>query len=130
MSDKKGYTLIEVLLSILVIGALALGGVSSLQHVGRSVQKQQQSRTAVTVASSVLEYNIYEVGLESLKAQTEAAGGMLSVSAYNKTLDDGMVFSIAEEYTYDSDSKLWLRVSVSGQSSDPVTLCYVAWMES
>jgi len=47
--------LIEVMVSSVVLAALAIGGSASTRYAGVSIQKQQSQRSSMAVATSVME---------------------------------------------------------------------------
>jgi prepilin-type N-terminal cleavage/methylation domain-containing protein len=54
-NQKSGFTLIEVLLSALIIAVLVIGGSAALYHTGSSVILQGNKRIALEVANQRLE---------------------------------------------------------------------------
>lgn len=53
--NKAGFSLIEIMVSALLLSVLALGGASALYHTGAVIQNQEQKRMAVDQAMERLE---------------------------------------------------------------------------
>jgi prepilin-type N-terminal cleavage/methylation domain-containing protein len=52
---KSGFTLIEVLISALIIGILVIGGAAALHHAGSSVAINGKKRIALAIANQRME---------------------------------------------------------------------------
>lgn len=126
---RDGFTLIETLVSTLLLGILVLGATASLSHSGTIVQRQEIERSARLAANYVMEFYIYDdtMGTENLEAQAASNGGTIQFS--NPVVEDGYTFTA----TIDVENKtaggiyfVHVRVRLTGPEIDPITLTYEA----
>ncbi len=52
---KSGFSLIEIMVSVLILVVLALGGAAVMYQTGGNIQRQQNKREAIVAANQVLE---------------------------------------------------------------------------
>ncbi len=127
--NKTGFTLIETLVSTLLLGILVLGATASLSHTGTIIQRQEIERTALMAATYVMEFYIYDAsqGIENLEAQAASNGGSIQFSS--PVVEDGYTFTAStkvENTTAAGISFVRVRVTLTGAGIDPIMLTYEA----
>ena len=57
MKTKRtaGFSLVETMVSVVVLAVLALGGAATLYHTGGNIQQQQNQREAVIAVTQAME---------------------------------------------------------------------------
>ena len=67
--NKTGFSLVEIMVSVLVLVVLALGGAAVMYQTGGGIQRQQNKREALVAANSIME-GVWNRSYESLRADS------------------------------------------------------------
>lgn len=126
---KKGFSLIETMVSMVVLVTLVIGGSAALQRSGGTILQQQKQRDALAVATTAIENMLRGSGFDPAALDQLAMDNGGSFSFPPNTISvDGTAYSVTTtvDSTYDAgDVYLYIRVKVSaGSIIDPVTLCF------
>jgi len=125
MEKKRGFTLLETMVATLSLAILAIGGSASFTYGGSMIHRLQSQRNALSVAISVMEDQIRNVGVEALKKATEDRGGE---AEFLETVSiDGIDYTAETTvFPLTVDDFMDVRVSVTARDIDPVSLGYRA----
>lgn len=116
---KRGFTLVEIMISILVLTVLVVGGAAALYHTGGGIQRQQNKREAIVAANSELE-KLWSTTYTELGS---AAGttNVINVSVNGRTLP--LSTAVSEQVVDANGDRYYeLSVSVSPVPNDTVVL--------
>ena len=114
---KSGFSLIEIMVSVIILVVLALGGAAVMYRTGGDIQRQQNKREALVVANRVLEglWNTTYADLGAsplIPAIVAVNGNSMPVSA---------VIS-SEQINVDGDNYRDIQISISYVQNDTVEL--------
>ena len=114
---KSGFSLVEIMVSILILTVLALGGSAVLYHTGGNIQRQQNKREAIVAANHVLEalWNMTYANLGS--NPTKPA----TVSVNGNTMPV-VVTILTGQTNVDGDKYHGIQISISYMAGETVVL--------
>ncbi len=107
--------MLETMVSTVVLAVLAVGGSAAMRYAGSIMARQQARREALVEASAIMERNIYDIGLVSLKNRIgfDVASRQLSATTYLEKQDIG------------GELHLLVRVTVPVREEDPVVITFL-----
>ncbi len=114
---KSGFSLIEIMVSVIVLVVLALGGAAVMYQTGGGIQRQQNKREAIVTANRVLEalWNTTYASLGASPATPE------TVMVNGNTMP--VVVTVSSEQTNaDGDKYHDIQISISYMTGDTVEL--------
>lgn len=96
MNNKKhtsGFSLVEVMVSVLVLVVLLIGGASVMYQTGGSIQRQQNKREALIAANNVLE-RFWNRSYEDLRDNfADSVSSLNAASVNGQTMALNVAFS-------------------------------------
>ena len=114
---KSGFSLIEIMVSVIILVVLALGGAAVMYRTGGDIQRQQNKREALVVANRVLE------GLwNTTYADLGASPLIPAIVAVNGNAMPVSVVISSEQINVDGDSYRDIQISISYIQNDTVEL--------
>lgn len=114
---KYGFSLIEIMVSILILVVLAMGGAAVTYHAGGGIQRQQNKREAIVAANSILEA-LWSATYESL-----GTNPTIQTTAWvngNTMPVNGIISS--EQINEDGDKYREIQISIFYMEGDTVAL--------
>ena len=106
LNRKSGFSLVEVMVSIIILLVLALGGAAILAQTGGTIQRQQNKREATVAANTALEQS----SSKSFEKLLEDAGSTQAEAVIVNDIDMELTIDTGQKIT-DVDGRDYVEVS-------------------
>ena len=125
LSNKNGFTLLEVMVAVVVLATLVLGGSATMSYARTQIERQRMQREAMVVASSVMDAMIYGNSVEQLDEW-----GIAGTDSNTNISLNGVAYSANSTFTSLSDGLggkyVHVLVTVSSRAIEPVEMGFNA----
>lgn len=129
IKGKSGFSLIEVMVSMLVLTILILGGSATFGSAGGIVRHHSARRVAVLAGIQIMEFYLFDPsqGIDALESAASSNGG---TNQYSEVIaESGVNYTVTTDVNNLTDAGknyVQVRTTVAGGLVDPFSLTYRA----